>query len=132
MQTVNKLMDLPISGSGCLWATFSYREMDATVEFGYTDMHTDESCIGSLFFPYVITFRFWDEPHMPSNFYEESYDSVAEVSNSEWLAEIERTEPKCIYNKLWRRRHFAVLLSNCGFFELIADDCEFATRKANG
>lgn len=131
MQAVKKLMDLPISGSGCLWARFTYRDTDATVEFSYTDGKTGQSSIGSLFFPHVITFRFWDEPHIPVDFYSESYESVAEVSNSQWLTELERTEPKSSYNKLWRRRHFAVLLSSCGFFELIADDCEFSTRKAN-
>jgi hypothetical protein len=131
MQTVKKLMDLPISGSGCLWARFAYREKDATLEFGYTDRQTGQSSIGTLFFNYVITFRFWDEPHMPLYFYEESYESVAEVADSQWLAELERTEPKSSYSKLWRRRHFAVLLSSCGFFELIGDDCEFSTRKAN-
>lgn len=131
MQTVKKLMDLPISGSGCLWAQFAYREKDVTLEFRYTDRQSGYSSIGTLFFPYVITFRFWDEPHMPSYFYEESYESVAEVSDSQWLVELEKTEPKSSYNKLWRRRHFAVLLSSCGFFELIADDCEFSTRKAD-
>lgn len=131
MQVVKKLMDLPISGSGCLWARFAYRDTDATIEFRYTDIQTRQSSIGTLFFPHVISFRFRDEPHMPVDFPSESYESVAEVSDSQWLVELERTEPKSSYSKLWRRRHFAVLLSSCGFFELIADDCEFSTRKAN-
>ncbi|SRR5579875_552523 len=131
MQTVKKLMDLPISGSGCLWARFAYGDTDATVEFSYTDRQTGRSSIGILFFPHVIAFRFRDEPHIPVDFYSESYESVAEVSNSQWLTELEKTEPKSSYSKLWRRRHFAVLLSSCGFFELIADDCEFSTREAD-
>lgn len=131
MQTVERLMDLPISGSGCLWARFAYRDTDATLEFSYTDRQTGRSSIGTLFFPHVVTFRFWDEPHIPVDFPSDAYDSVAEVSNSQWLAELERTEPKSSYSKLWRRRYFAMLLSSCGFFELIADDCVFSTRKAN-
>ena len=131
MQTVKILMDLPISSSGCLWARFAHRDTDATVEFSYTDRQTGHSSIGTLFFPHVITFRFWDEPHIPVNFYSESYESVAEVWNSEWLTELERAEPKSSYSKLWRRRHFALLLSSCGFFELIADDCEFSSRNGN-
>jgi hypothetical protein len=130
MQTVQKLMDLPISGSGCLWARFGYRNTDATLEFSYTDRHTGHSSIGVLFFPHVMTFRFWDEPHIPPDFFSESYESVAEVSSSQWLRKLESTEPKSSYSKLWRRRHFAVLLSSCGFFELIADDCEFSTSKS--
>jgi hypothetical protein len=131
MQTVNKLMELPISGCGCLWARFAYCDTGATVEFRYTDTQTHQSSIGSLFFPHVMSFRFRDEPHMPVDFPSESYESVAEVSHSDWLGELERTEPKSSYSKLWRRRHFALLLSSCGFFELIADDCEFSTRKAD-
>jgi hypothetical protein len=128
---VKKLMDLPISGSGCLWARFSYRDTDATVEFRYTDNQTHQSFIGTLCFLHVISFRFRDEPHMPMDCPSESYESVAEVSDLQWLVERERTQPKSSYSKLWRRRHFAVLLSSCGFYELIADDCEFAMRRAN-
>jgi hypothetical protein len=131
MEMVRKVMDLPISGSGCLWARFAYDDTDGTVEFHYTDNQTRQSCIGILFFPHVMSFRFRDEPHIPVDFPSESYESVAEVSDSPWLAELERTEPKSSYSKLWGRRHFVVLLTNCGFFELIADDCEFSTRKTN-
>jgi hypothetical protein len=131
MQKVSKLMDLPISGSGCLRAKFAYRDTDATVEFSYTDMQTGRPSIGTVFFPHVMAFRFRDEPHISVDFPSEAYESVAEVSDSQWWTDLERTEPKSSYSKLWSRRHFSVLLSSCGFFELIADNCEFSTRKAN-
>jgi hypothetical protein len=130
MQAMKKLMDLPISGSGCLWARFGYRDSDATMNFSYTDSQTRQSSVGTLVFPHAITFRFWTEPHVPADFPSEAYDAVYEVLNSQWLVELEATEPPSSYKNLWRRRHFAVLLSNCGFFELIADDCEFSTRRA--
>jgi hypothetical protein len=128
MQTVKKILDLPISGSGCLWARFVYNDTDGTLEFSYSDRQTGEPCIGTLFFPHVMSFRFWDEMHAPAYFWSEAYDSVAEGFDSEWLAGMEKTEPKGIL-KLWRRRHFAVLLSSNGYFELIADDCKFSSRS---
>jgi hypothetical protein len=124
---VKKFMDLPISGRGCLWATFTHAECDATIEFKYHDQQTGKPCIGSLIFPTTLSFRFRDEPHS-LGFPSESYDSVAEVFDSQWIAEFERIEPAQT-PRLGRRRHFAVFLSSCGLFEVIADDCGFSSRS---
>jgi hypothetical protein len=128
MQAVTKLMDLPISGSGCLWAKFLYSDTDVCLEFRYTDKDTGIPSVGRLLFPHVMSFRFRDEMRS-LGFYSESYESVAELFDSEWVADMERIEPAKIH-KLWKRRHFAVFLTSCGFFELIADDCEFSTSKS--
>ena len=126
MPSIRKIIDLPVSGSGCLWARFAYRETNGTLEFKYNDQQTGKSSVGTLFFPGIMSFRFRDEMHS-LGFYSESYDSVAEVSDSEWVANLEKMEPKQI-PKLWNRRHFAAFLSSCGFFEVIADNCEFSSR----
>ncbi|MFN0017496.1 MAG: hypothetical protein ACKVP0_04495 [Pirellulaceae bacterium] len=127
MQKVKKFMNLPISGSGCLSAKFLYNDTDGCLEFKYSDGKTGKPSIGQLKFPHVMSFRFRDEMRS-LGFFSESYDSVAEVLNSEWLAELEKIEPAKIH-KLWKRRHFAVFLSSCGFFELIADDCDFFCER---
>jgi len=127
MESIVKIMDLPISGSGCLWARFVYGDTDGTLEFCYSDQQTGNPSIGNLLFPHVMSFRFRDEMHS-LGFSSESYESVAEVVDSKWLVEMENIEPKQIL-KLWKRRHFAVFLTSCGYFEVIADDCEFSSRS---
>src|ERR1700732_2821476 len=90
---VTRFMDLPISGMGCLWARFALEQGgDATLEFKYRDKQTGKPMIGTLAFPTTISFRFRDEPHA-RGFFSESYESVAEVLNSEWLSDLERIEP---------------------------------------
>ena len=107
MQTVKKLMDLPISGSGCLSAKFIYSDTDGSIEFKYSDKDTGKSSIGHLLFPHVMSFRFRDEMRS-LGFYSESYESVAEVFNSEWVSEMERIEPAKIH-KLWNPPPFCRL-----------------------
>jgi hypothetical protein len=130
MQTVHKLLDLPVPGQGALWARFAYDDVSACVEFRYSDPKKEHAQLGKIRFTHVISFRFGDEMHS-RGFYSESYESLAEVVDSEWLSELSATEPRgLLTTELWERHHFAVFLSNCGFFEVIAEDWSFSTEDA--
>lgn len=71
-------------------------------------------------FTLVTAYRFSDEMHC-GGFLADSYDSILEVKNSSWLKSICANEPSG-HKELWRKRHFAMFIRSCGYYEFIADD----------
>ena len=91
--------------------------VELSLEYEYRADRTD--WIGSIHFTNVMAYRFRNEMHS-QGYCSESYNSVAEVKDSPWLAELIRNEPIGIHDAA-DKKHFAVFLSSNGYLEVIAD-----------
>lgn len=117
-----KVVDLPISGVGCGEIKIESDGVALTVSL--TD---GELAAGRLSFDDVTAFRFRDEMHS-RGFIQESYDTLVEILESDWLHELIEIEPKQILGSVEGSRHFAVLLSSNGYLEVIAKSVELLPR----
>jgi hypothetical protein len=119
MITSHKIIDLPISGAGC----------------GIIDIHSDgvqlivrlsdgEIDAGTILFDEVAAFRFRGEMHS-LGYADGSYDTVVEIINSIWLSELIEIEPEQIHRTVRGSHHFAILLSNNGYLEVVAKSVFF-------
>ena len=79
---------------------------------------------GRLVFDTVAAFRFRDEMHS-LGYAEDSYDTVVEIEDSDWLKHILSIEPESILLTAKRSKHFAVMLSSNGYLEVIARSVSF-------
>jgi hypothetical protein len=120
--TSQKLIDLPISGVGCGEIKI---EADGV---GLSVCLTDgEIAAGRLSFDEVTAFRFRDEMHS-RGFVEESYDTLVEILDSDWLRDLLDNEPKQILGSVEGSHHFAVLLSSNGYLEVVAKSVKLLPR----
>ena len=71
-------------------------------------------------FSLVTAYRFSTEMYC-GEFLDGTYDSILEVKDSNWLKSICVNEPVG-HKELWRKRHFAMFIRGCGYYEFIADD----------
>jgi hypothetical protein len=78
---------------------------------------------GELVFDGVTAFRFRNELHS-LGFIPGSYDRLVEVIESDWLAELAAIEPTRISPSVKECHHFAVLLSNNGYLEVVSEAVE--------
>ena len=54
---------------------------------------------------------------------QDAYDTLVEIENSPWVAEIRQCIPEAWQNQ-WQLRHFMIYLDSSGCFEVIADRWE--------
>lgn len=119
------VINLPITQSGCGNIRFTFAALNALLEFEFREQRQD--CIGSVQFKHVLAYRFRNEMHS-LGFVEGAYDSIVILRESEWLAELRSIAPAGI-GDLDFKKHFAVLLSSNGYFEVVADSCEVLTSR---
>jgi hypothetical protein len=103
-------------GSGCGDIRLTYRETYLVLDYEFRASGRDY--VGHLRFEDVVAFRFRDELHS-AGFADASYDEVVDIQDSEWLEQLSVIEPAG-FGALRSRRHFAVLLSNNGYLEVVA------------
>jgi hypothetical protein len=113
-----RTLDLPIPGSGCGDVRITFKDLAVRAEFEYRSDGKD--LIGQLVFRNVVSFRFRDEMHS-AGFVVEGYDCVVTVEGSTWLEELNAIEPSGMHG-IAGSKHFAVLLSNNGYLEVVASD----------
>jgi hypothetical protein len=123
--TLKKIVVLPGSGAGCGDAQVIASPPDLKVEFEYSADGKD--FIGALMFFGVIAYRFRNEMHS-QGYINESYDAVIEVSNSVWLRDIAQEEPKGVRGAS-EAKHFAVLISNNGYLEVIGNEVQLEAPR---
>ena len=111
-------MSLSTSDAGCGAIRVMFEGTSLRLEY---EGHRPDGnpILGHLRFDGVIAFRFRDEPRS-AGFIEGSYDTVLELSESPWLQELSDAEPPG-FGDVARRHHFAVLLSQNGYLEVIAE-----------
>lgn len=106
------------SDAGCGAIRLLFEATDLLLEYEGHD-EGGEPIVGRLRFVSVIAFRYRDEMHS-LGFAEGSYDSVLTFDDSAWLNELSGIEPRGISDVVGRK-HFAVLLSQNGYLEVVAE-----------
>jgi hypothetical protein len=104
--------------SGCGDIRVRYENLALVLDYEFRA--TGNNQVGHLRFVDVVAFRFRDELHS-SGFEKGSYDEIVELQKSEWLDQLRSIEPPG-FGSLSGKRHFAVLLSNNGYLEVVARD----------
>ena len=123
--TAEKLAQLPVPGSGCGNICVLSDGVELSVEYEYRADGAD--WVGKLCFSDCIAHRFRNEMHS-KGYCSESYDSVAEVKDSPWFAELIRNEPTGVRD-LVDKKHFGVFFSNNGYLEIVADAFTLASPR---
>jgi hypothetical protein len=72
---------------------------------------------GGLRFAKVRAYRFRSEGHCTVWHIEGAYDTLAEVSGSEWVGELLAAEPTETWGR-WEIRHFMIYIDSAGCFEV--------------
>ena len=122
---IEKIVKLPISGSGCGSVKLTSLGVMLLIEFEYHQEGRDR--IGSINFEGVTAYRFRDELHS-LGYFKGSYDSLVEIQDSDWIKELLHIEPKG-FRGVGGKRHYALFLSSNGLFEIIADMHELLLER---
>lgn len=115
--TYEILHKLDCSDSGCGDIRLTYQEICLLLDYEYRLHGKDQ--IGHLRFYDVVAFRFRDELHS-AGFALDSYDSLVKITNSEWIDQLRSYEPAEV-EQVSEKNHYAILISNTGYLEVIAD-----------
>lgn len=75
--------------------------------------------VRNIIFVVATAYRFRDEMHSLGRV-DESYESLAEIMESDWIKEIKEIEPPLNY--IFRKRHFALFLIDYGYYEIISSN----------
>jgi len=110
-----KLFDLPIPQSGCGNTQLESDGVSVALQFEYRSHGKD--FVGVIHFGRVVAYRYRDELHS-LGYTSDAYESVAEVSDSEWCKELQ-----------FGGKHIAVFLSSNGYFEVLAESVELGEPR---
>lgn len=113
------LTELPIGVEGCDKIYIKTNGVFLDAVFLYADK-SDRPTKGTVHFSLLTSFRYTTE-YSSHGFFEESYDSLCEIFDSDWVREFEERD---LLRLTSPKRHFAVFFSDCGFLEVIAKDFE--------
>jgi hypothetical protein len=117
------LVSLPIGGAGCDGAIFSTNATELAIAVVGAETESGRCVIK---FDNFIAFRFRNEMHS-LGFLEASFDSVCRIVDSSWVAEMKKIRPAGLW--YFETQHFAVMLSNVGYLEVLAEAVQVDTGK---
>lgn len=83
---------------------------------------------GGLRFHRVRAYRFRAEGHCTAWHIEDAYDTLVEVEQSDWIAELLAAEPSETWGQ-WKIRHFLIYVDGAGAYEVAAEDCEWLPEE---
>lgn len=117
------VMELPVTDAGCgsIRIVASSTRLDAQYQYFSESLSADR--VGTIRFNGLRAYRFRSEMHS-LGFAEGSYDALVEIADSPWRQELLKIEPSGIWGSVEDKRHFAVLFSNNGYLEVIAETFE--------
>lgn len=118
---VKKLLELPISGSGCANIRVIASSAELLVMYGFNSEKDSSRLIGQILFDSVIAYSFRNTMHS-EDYAEGSYDSLVEVSGSNWINWLLEIEPPMIGNTVANKKHFAMFFSENGYLEVVAEE----------
>jgi hypothetical protein len=116
-----RLIDTGIPGSGCGDVRFESDGYTTALWYEYRLRGIDY--IAGMRFAGTIAFRFRDEPRS-AGYAKGSYDCLVEITDSTWVSQMQLIEPSQLPMSVTSKRHFALMLSSNGFFEIVADNVE--------
>lgn len=123
-----KVLDLRTSQSGCGDIRITFDGLTLIIEYEFSSGGND--FVGGVIFDNVIAYRFRDELHS-HGFETSSYDAIIEIVDSDWIGYLLGDRFTDGIN-LKDSKHFAVLLSNNGYLEAVAESCrEVKPRPGN-
>ena len=122
------IVSLPVGGAGCDRATFTTKGVDMTLAVTGAVGEPDGTWLAV--FKRFVAFRFRDEMHS-FGFLDASYDALCELLHSSWITEMDEIRPP--NQRYVESRHFVVMLSNVGYFEILAESVELSasTERTN-
>jgi hypothetical protein len=121
------LAELPVPSTSLMTdPVFEHPGGDALLRF---DFERDGVAVrGGLRFEKVRAYRFRAEGHCTAWHVEGVYDTLAEVSGSEWIAELLAAEPAETWGR-WEIRHFMIYIDSAGCFEIGAAAWSWAQEE---
>jgi hypothetical protein len=123
-------IDLPTDDSGCGNIAIMSNGVYVRVEFEFWNENEQRNEVGTILFDACIAYRFRDEMHS-GGFAEGSYDAIVEVQVSSWWYGLKAMEPPGLSRMAdGPMRHFAVLFSNNGYLEALAQQIEILPSRA--
>jgi len=94
--------------------------------FDYFDENrNDETFTGSLIFESTISHKHTSEKFLRT--IGGAYDTLIEVCDSEWIAELSKISPE--WAEVWKPRHYAIFLDGYGLYEFLAKDYKHIPEK---
>ncbi len=117
------VLELPVTDAGCghVRIVATGISLDAEYEHFSEELRADVTAV--IRFSGVTAYRFRNEMHA-LGFSQGSYDALVEIVDSVWRRELLGIEPTGIWGSVEGKRHFAVLFSNNGYLEVIAEEFE--------
>jgi hypothetical protein len=114
--------ELPVPSTS-LDGAVEVRDLDAGVTISFDFWRDGKKHRGAIEFRKVRAYRFRAEIHCTAEQVEDAYDTLVEVKESSWAAEIRAdTEPR--WRNTWVLRHFMIYFDSDGCYELLADAWE--------
>jgi hypothetical protein len=114
---IKKDKALMIPGPGCGDTRFISDSYNCWIEYEYHQQ--GEDFIGVIQFRGVVAYRFRNEMHS-RGYLSEAYESIAIIDQSDWIRALDVQGPAGSTDLLGKK-HFALLLTSNGYFELVAD-----------
>lgn len=114
--------------SNCIYTGVKLIHEKASIklDFDYYDEDNDDKVFnGRIEFKNVIAHRHTTEKF--TKFIKGTYDNLCEISDSEWLSNLEKLSPEWIGNNYLR--HYAIYLDSYGLYEFVARDYEVGETK---
>lgn len=109
------VLPVPSSTSFTTEPVFEHPGGEALLRFEYERDGADYR--GGLRFERVRAYRFRAEGHCTAWHVEGAYDTLAEVSDSEWVSELLAAEPSETWGR-WEIRHFILYVDSAGCYEI--------------
>ncbi len=114
------LYEIPYSDSGSLSdATLEHPSAAGGLTLQFEYERDEEWYIGTLLFERVRCFRFSAEAHTTVWHSEGAFDTLVEVQNSAWAAEVTGNSPGGSTD--WTLRHYLIFVSSMGAYEILAE-----------
>ncbi len=107
---------LPIGGAGCQNYDLVVRGLECVVSVWETMREGPADWRGV--FNGVVAYRFRAEIY-GRGFFPESYDTLCEFLESDWIEELKSIRPQGL--RYWEFRHYALFMSNIGYLEVAAE-----------
>jgi len=101
-----------------------YPGANAVLIFDYND--NDKVYKSGILFKMVKAFKHLSEGF---GYLNGAYDKLIEIEDSEWSAELSKTNPYWEKNYNYKLRHFAIFLDSNGLYEFIAHDFKIFESK---
>lgn len=116
----DSLFELPLPSTD-LSGAIELHDSGATVTLSFPFMGLGEKRqTTTISFAKVRAYRHRAESHCTAEQIESAYDTLIEISDSEWIAQL-RSDTSAHKRAFWKMRHFRIFADSGGCYEFIAE-----------